>query len=59
MLSEIPGLGPARVKVLLGHFGSVARLRAASVDEIAEVRGVGPSLAAAIVGRLKGDTEGQ
>jgi excinuclease ABC subunit C len=59
VLSEVPGLGPARVKVLLAHFGSVARLRAASVDDIAEVRGVGPSLAAAIVGRLSGDTGGQ
>jgi excinuclease ABC subunit C len=59
VLSEIPGLGPARVKVLLAHFGSVARLRAASADEIAEVRGVGPSLAAAIVGRLNGESEGQ
>lgn len=59
VLSEVPGLGPARVKVLLAHFGSVTRLRAASIDEIAEVRGVGPSLAAAIVGRLSGDTGGQ
>lgn len=59
VLSDVPGLGPARVKVLLAHFGSVARLRAASADEIAEVRGVGPSLAAAIVGRLSEDTEGQ
>jgi excinuclease ABC subunit C len=59
VLSEVPGLGPARVKVLLAHFGSVTRLRAASIDEIAEVRGVGPSLAAAIVGRLSGDSEGQ
>ena len=59
VLSEIPGLGPARVKVLLAHFGSVARLRAASADDIAEVRGVGPSLAAAIVGRLNGESEGQ
>ena len=57
-LSEIPGLGPARVKVLLAHFGSVARLRAANAEEIAEVRGIGPSLAAAIVGRL-GTNEGQ
>jgi excinuclease ABC subunit C len=59
VLSEVPGLGPARVKVLLAHFGSVARLRAASIDDIAEVRGVGPSLAAAIVARLNGATEGQ
>jgi excinuclease ABC subunit C len=59
VLSEVPGLGPARVKVLLAHFGSVARLRGASAAEIAEVRGVGPSLAAAIVARLSGETEGQ
>lgn len=59
VLSEIPGLGPARVKVLLAHFGSVTRLKAASADDIAEVRGVGPALAAAIVGRLGGQTEGQ
>jgi excinuclease ABC subunit C len=51
-LGEVPGLGPNRVKVLLRHFGSVARLRAASAEEIAEVRGIGPALAAAIVGRL-------
>lgn len=51
-LSEVPGLGPARVKVLLRHFGSVKRLRLASPDEIAGVRGIGPALAAAIVGRL-------
>jgi excinuclease ABC subunit C len=59
VLSDVPGLGPARVKVLLSHFGSVARLRGASVEQIAEVRGVGPSLAAAIVARLTGDSEGQ
>lgn len=59
VLSEIPGLGPARVKVLLAHFGSVARLRSASIDEIAEVRGVGPALAAAIAARLGPQTEGQ
>ncbi|WP_395638837.1 excinuclease ABC subunit UvrC [Pseudolysinimonas sp.] len=59
VLSDIPGLGPARVKVLLAHFGSVARLRAASVDDIGEVRGIGPSLAAAIVGKLDAETEGQ
>ena len=32
VLAEVPGLGPARVKVLLKHFGSVARLKAADVD---------------------------
>jgi excinuclease ABC subunit C len=56
VLAEIPGLGPARVKVLLKHFGSVARLKAAAPGEIGEVKGVGPALAAAIVARLGTET---
>ena len=59
VLSEIPGLGPARVKVLLAHFGSVARLKGATAEQIGEVKGIGPALAAAIVGRLNGEPEGQ
>ena len=42
VLGEIPGLGPARVKELLKHFGSVAQLKKATPDEIAEVHGIGP-----------------
>ena len=52
VLGEIPGLGPSRVKELLKHFGSVAQLRKAAPEEIAEVRGIGPTLAAAIHERL-------
>ncbi|HEY4269716.1 MAG TPA: excinuclease ABC subunit UvrC [Galbitalea sp.] len=52
-LSEIPGLGPARVKELLKHFGSVTRLRAADQAAIAEVRGVGQTLASQIFERLR------
>ena len=51
-LSEIPGLGPKRVQGLLRHFGSVARLRAASLDELASAPGVGPKLAEQILGHL-------
>ena len=54
LLAEIPGLGPSRVKELLRHFGSVTRLRAADSEAIAEVKGVGPTLAATIVERLRG-----
>ena len=53
VLGEIPGLGPARVKVLLQHFGSVARLREAEPDAIAEIRGIGPVLAGVIHTRLR------
>jgi excinuclease ABC subunit C len=52
-LSEIPGLGPARVKLLLKHFGSVTRLRAADADTIAEVKGVGAVLARQIYEQLR------
>lgn len=54
-LSEIPGLGPKRVKGLLKHFGSVTRLRQASLSEISSVPGVGPQLAEVIHVRLSGD----
>lgn len=47
-LDAIPGLGPVRVKQLLRHFGSVAKLREASVEQIAEVKGIGPKMAAQI-----------
>ncbi|WP_426515195.1 excinuclease ABC subunit UvrC [Diaminobutyricibacter sp. McL0618] len=52
VLGEIPGLGPSRVKELLKHFGSVAQLKKATPDEIAGVKGIGPSLAGAIHDRL-------
>lgn len=52
VLAQIPGLGPARVRDLLKHFGSVTRLRAADAESIAQVRGIGPTLAAVIVDRL-------
>jgi excinuclease ABC subunit C len=55
VLSEIPGLGPARVKELLKHFGSVARLRTAGEADIAEVKGIGPSLAATVHAHLHAD----
>ncbi|HWR86321.1 MAG TPA: excinuclease ABC subunit UvrC [Rhodoglobus sp.] len=54
VLSDIPGLGPSRVKELLKHFGSVSRLKQADPEAIQEVRGIGPALAATIVERLRG-----
>ena len=57
VLAEIPGLGPARVKVLLKHFGSVKRLKDATPAQIGEVRGIGPALAEAIVARLSPDSD--
>jgi excinuclease ABC subunit C len=53
MLTDIPGLGPSRVKSLLKHFGSVTRLRAADREAISEVTGVGATLANQIYERLR------
>lgn len=51
-LDAVPGLGPARSAALIKHFGSVKRLRAASVEEIAAVRGMGARTAQAVVDAL-------
>ena len=51
-LDDIPGLGEARRKALLRHFGSVKRLRDASVEEIAGLPGFGPRTAEAVVAAL-------
>ncbi|GAB3045121.1 excinuclease ABC subunit UvrC [Parafrigoribacterium mesophilum] len=52
VLADIPGVGPTRVRDLLRHFGSVARLRRADAAAIAQVRGIGDALARVIVERL-------
>lgn len=54
VLAEVPGLGEARIKALLRHFGSVSALKQATPDEIAQLPGVGPKLAAAIHLHLSG-----
>ncbi|HET8584056.1 MAG TPA: helix-hairpin-helix domain-containing protein, partial [Jatrophihabitans sp.] len=50
-------LGELRRKALLRRFGSLKRLRAASLDEIAEVPGIGPRTAASIVAALAAPTD--
>jgi excinuclease ABC subunit C len=52
LLDDVPGLGEVRRKSLLRRFGSLRKLRAATVDEIAEVPGIGARTAEAIVGAL-------
>jgi excinuclease ABC subunit C len=46
ILDDFTGLGEKRKAALLAHFGSINRLRAAAEEEIAEVEGFGPKLAA-------------
>jgi excinuclease ABC subunit C len=48
LLDGIAGLGPARRRALLARFGSLKRLRAADVDEIAAVPGIGRQTAQAV-----------
>jgi len=58
-LDEIPGLGPARRASLLRRFGSVRKLTAASVPEIAAVPGLGLRTAQAIYDALHPGEDGQ
>jgi excinuclease ABC subunit C len=51
-LDSVPGLGEHRRKALVTHFGSVARLKEASVDEITSVHGIGVTTAKAVLEAL-------
>ena len=59
VLDDVPGLGPARRKTLLKHFGSVRKLSAASAEEIAAVPGIGPRLAATVSAALGSSQAGE
>jgi excinuclease ABC subunit C len=48
VLDQVPGLGEVRRKLLLNHFGSLKKLRAATVEEIAAVPGFGTKTAISI-----------
>ncbi|WIK65020.1 excinuclease ABC subunit UvrC [Gleimia hominis] len=52
VLDTVPGLGPAKQKALLRHFKSVKRIRAATREQLQEVKGIGPELARQIDERL-------
>lgn len=53
ILDEIPGVGPKRKKDIMRHFGSFKRLKAASVKDISQVKGVSVNLAETIYEELK------
>ena len=52
-LDSIPGIGPAKRKALLQEFGSVDKIRAASVDELSETNGINTALAETIKANLE------
>lgn len=53
VLDDVEGVGPTRKKAIMRHFGSMKRLRAASVDDIAEVKGVPRQVAEAVYETLR------
>jgi excinuclease ABC subunit C len=56
LLDDVPGLGEVRRKALLKRFGSLRKVRAATVGEIAAVPGIGTRTAEAIVAALAEQT---
>ncbi len=57
-LDDIQGLGPSRRRALMKAFGSVKKIRAASVDDIAAVPGFGRATAESVVTALASEPEG-
>jgi excinuclease ABC subunit C len=47
-LAEVPGIGEKRLKTLLRHFGSLPKLREASLEEILAVKGITGKVAEAV-----------
>ncbi|MFF3637738.1 excinuclease ABC subunit UvrC [Streptomyces sp. NPDC002250] len=53
-LDDVPGLGDTRKQALIKHFGSVKRLRSATIEQIQEVPGIGRKTAETIAAALAG-----
>ncbi|MFE4782733.1 excinuclease ABC subunit UvrC [Streptomyces sp. NPDC056716] len=51
-LDEVPGLGETRKQALIKHFGSVKKLRSATIDQICEVPGIGRKTAETVAATL-------
>ena len=51
-LEDIPGVGPARRRALLAHFGSIKKMKEADQDELCTVRGMNKTAAAAVYAAL-------
>lgn len=57
VLDGVPGLGAGRQAALLKHFGSVAKMRRASIEELTQVEGIGPATARAVQEALAATTD--
>jgi len=52
-LDSIPGIGPTRRKALLKHFGSMDKIRAATIGELASVKGMNETAAESVKAHLE------
>ena len=52
ILDTIPGIGPKKKKALLQHFKGVSRMKQASVEELASVKGINQALAETVITAL-------
>ena len=52
-LQEVPGIGPARRKALLMHFGSIEKIRDAALEELTAIPGITESIAQALKTHLE------
>ena len=52
-LDSIPGIGPTRRRALLKHFGSMDKIREASIEELAAVKGMNESAAESVKAHLE------
>jgi len=54
-LIAVPGLGPARSRLLLQKIGSLKRVAAAGEEELAKIKGIGPELARVVYRHFHGE----
>jgi excinuclease ABC subunit C len=52
-LDSLPGIGPTRRKALLKHFGSIDKIKEASVEELAAVKGMNQNAAESVRAHLE------
>lgn len=55
-LDDVAGIGPKKRKTLLKHFGSLKKIREASIDDLRAVKGISSANADAIFNHLHSDT---
>jgi excinuclease ABC subunit C len=53
VLDEIEGIGPAKKKELVKHFGSITAIKNAGIDDLSAVKGISEELAKKIYGHFR------